>query len=121
MNFVAVFFGGGIGCVVRYLINLVFHNTAFSLPLATFISNITACIIFAVVLWLTPAKESVAPHLRLLLITGFCGGLSTFSAFSHETFLLLKQQLYFFAALNVLLSPVICVLIFFMFHHNQKI
>jgi len=43
MNFLLVFFGGGVGCVLRYLIGLGFQRTTTSLPWATFFSNLSAC------------------------------------------------------------------------------
>jgi len=116
MNFLLVFLGGGIGCVIRYLIGLGFQKTSVSLPWATFLSNISACIIFACVLWIAQSKENNSgAQLRLLLLTGLCGGLSTFSSFGYETFLLLKQSLYVYAFLNIVLSCTVCILIFYIF------
>jgi fluoride exporter len=116
MNFLLVFFGGGIGCVIRYLIGLGFQKSTSSLPWATFFSNITACVIFALVLWLMQFKNNEHSNLKLLLITGLCGGLSTFSTFGYETCLLLKQSLYLYATLNVLISCSLCIFIFYMFN-----
>jgi len=55
------------------------------------------------------------PNLKIFILTGICGGLSTFSTFSFETFELLKQQQYFWAGSNILLSLVLCLVIFFTF------
>jgi CrcB protein len=116
MNFVLVFAGGGLGCMLRYLIGLGFQKTSLSLPWGTFISNLSACIIFAVTLWLLSSKETGGQAIRLLLLTGFCGGLSTFSSFGFETFLLLKQGLLSFAVLNILFNTACCLLIFYIFN-----
>lgn len=116
MNFALVFFGGGIGSLVRYLIGLGFQKTNTTLPWATFFSNVSACIIFATVAWFISTKENASPALRLLLLTGFCGGLSTFSSFGYETFLLLKESLYLYAFLNSLISCSLCILIFYLFN-----
>jgi CrcB protein len=115
MNFLLVFFGGGIGCVLRYLIGLGFQKTAASLPWATFLSNSLSCLIFAIVVWFVQTKELSGNNLKLLLLTGLCGGLSTFSTFGYETFLLLKQGLHVYALLNVLMSSILCILIFYVF------
>ena len=115
MNFILVFAGGGLGCILRYLIGICIQRNTTSLPLATFISNVSACIIFAVVLWFIKEREDLEVNLRLLILTGFCGGLSTFSSFGYETFLMLKEQLYLFAALNIFLSTSLCILIFYLF------
>lgn len=115
MNFLLVFFGGGIGCVLRYGIGLGFQKTAPSLPWATFLSNTLSCLIFAGVLWFIQNKELSGNNLKLLLLTGLCGGLSTFSTFGYETFLLLKQGMHLYALLNILISSVFCIMIFYVF------
>jgi CrcB protein len=116
MNFLLVFLGGGIGCVMRYMIGLGFQKTTSSLPWATFFSNVSGCIIFAAIIWFIQAKNYTGLNLRLLLLTGLCGGLSTFSSFGYETFLLLKQHMHFYALLNIVLSTGICILIFYIFN-----
>jgi fluoride exporter len=118
MNFLLVFFGGGLGCVLRYIIGLGFQRTTTSLPWATFTANSVACLVFAGVLWFINTKELANSNIKLLLLTGFCGGLSTFSSFSHETFLLLRQGLQLYAFLNVIFSTGLCILIFYIFHKN---
>ena len=114
LNFLLVFIGGGLGCVVRYLVGLGFQKTALTLPWATFVSNVSACFIFAITIWFLN-KGSGSPTLRLLLLTGFCGGLSTFSSFGFETFLLLKQDMVLYAILNILFSTTACILLFYIF------
>lgn len=115
INVFLVFVGGGFGCVLRYLIGLVFQKTSLSLPWATFVANVTACLVFTFVLWLMQAKDMNTNALKLLLITGFCGGLSTFSSFSYETFLLLKQAQFFYAGMNILFNTFACLFIFYIF------
>jgi CrcB protein len=116
MNFLSVFLGGGTGCVIRYLIGLGFQRTSSSLPWATFLSNISACLIFALVILFLKTQEISGPNLRLLILTGFCGGLSTFSSFGYETFLLLKQGMMLCAFSNIILSSALCILIFYIFN-----
>src|SRR5436190_19974263 len=113
MNFLLVFLGGGIGCTLRYLIGLLCQRLHPSLPWATFISNVSACLVFTLVLILT--KNSGSQSVRLLLLTGFCGGLSTFSAFGYETYLLFREGLGTAAALNILISCVLCISLFAIF------
>lgn len=113
MNFLIVFLGGGVGSVIRYIIGLLFQKNTSNLPWATFASNLTACIIFALVVWLGNNKDLINSNLKLLLITGFCGGLSTFSSFGYETFLLYKQGMISYAVLNILANTIVCVLIFY--------
>lgn len=117
MNFLLVFIGGGIGSLLRYLIGLEFQKTTLSLPWATFISNLSACLIFAFVVFLDNTREGLNSTVKLFIMIGFCGGLSTFSTFGYETFLLLKLKLYFFAFLNVFFTTTISLLLFLFLNH----
>ncbi|MGZ4096903.1 MAG: fluoride efflux transporter FluC, partial [Bacteroidia bacterium] len=86
MNFLMVFIGGGLGSIIRYLIGLAFQKINYSLPLSTFLSNVTACVLFALTLNIIDNKPDSSSTLKLLVLTGICGGLSTFSTFGYETF-----------------------------------
>ena len=115
MGAIWVFIGGGIGSVLRYAIRILFSKTTLTLPIATLSANISSCIIFALAFWLFSTKQLAGDNVKLFLLTGICGGLSTFSTFSFETFELLKQQQYAWASANVLISLFLCVLIFYIF------
>jgi len=113
MNFLLVFIGGGLGSVLRYQIGVWLQKTSSSLPWATLIANLSACLVFAGVLWIFSLKTVSDSSLKTFLLIGFCGGLSTFSSFGYETFLLFKQGLHLIALLNIFFNTTICLLIFY--------
>jgi CrcB protein len=115
MNWLVVFIGGGIGSAVRYGLGLAFSKSNLSLPVATLSANVISCLIFAITLTAFQQKLQDQPGLKVFILTGICGGLSTFSTFSFETFELLKQQNYLWASANILLSLLLCILIFYTF------
>jgi fluoride exporter len=112
MQVLIVFIGGGLGSVLRFLIGAGMRHVMPALPVATFIANVIACIVFAFVAGTLGQKYFSSPHIRLLLLTGFCGGLSTFSTFGYETFIMLKDGLLLYGILNILVSVAGCLLMF---------
>lgn len=113
INYVLVFVGGGLGSVLRFGLSQGISTTKLNLPLATLLANVTACALFALIVNLSLQKAIVNESFRIMLLAGFCGGLSTFSAFSNETFLMLKQGLHLYAFGNIVLNLVLCLGIFY--------
>lgn len=114
MNFIAVFMGGGLGSVIRYAFGLIFQKSTLPLPLSTLLANILACVVFAISFKLFALKFEANAAFKFFLLTGICGGLSTFSAFSYETFALLKQGNIIWAAVNIFLNLVLCLSMFYL-------
>lgn len=115
MSLIWVFIGGGLGSVMRYLIGQIFTKTTLALPIATLLSNVISCLIFAIALFFFNERLQNQPNVKLFLITGVCGGLSTFSTFSFETYNLFKQGDYIWASSNILISLLLCLSIFSIF------
>jgi fluoride exporter len=101
--------GGAIGSVTRYLISgWILHQTlAWRFPLGTFIVNLLGCLMIGVISGLAVKEALLSMPARIFLITGVCGGFTTFSAFGLETFYLLKRDALFIAFSYVSLS-IIC-------------
>jgi fluoride exporter len=81
-NIFYVAIGGAAGTVIRYLCQRAFNEESF--PYGTLLVNVAGCFIMGI-LWALLASNSLREQSRLLLITGFCGGFTTFSAFSYES------------------------------------
>lgn len=106
----AVFIGGGLGSVARYCVSLITSRlTLTSFPLATLVSNTASALIIGILVGAQMAGKDASNSVwKNLLAVGFCGGFSTFSAFSIETIELAKsgfmQQALINGAANVSLS-----------------
>lgn len=110
LNLIAIFLGGGIGAVSRFLISLnltKIYNV--NLPIATFLVNIIGSFAIGFLYILFMEKTDLTPALKLALTVGFCGGLTTFSTFSLELFEMISHQQFMQAAIYALLSVLVCL------------
>ena len=105
-NILLVAIGGAIGSVCRYLLSGI--NVA-SWPWGTFAVNILGSLFIGLLVGLI-SKGIVSPEIKLLLITGFCGGFTTFSTFANESFSMMKAGDALQMALYVAASVVIGIL-----------
>ncbi|MBS1577958.1 MAG: fluoride efflux transporter CrcB [Bacteroidetes bacterium] len=110
-NILLVALGGSAGSVLRYLSqkfigNLYIHP----FPWGTLIVNITGCFLIGI-LWAVISRSiSMSDEFRLLLMTGFCGGFTTFSAFTLESITLIKEQRLFLFSLYIITSVIVGLL-----------
>lgn len=86
-------FGGFIGSVARFLVSRYFQeNVASVFPWSTLIVNIIGSLIIGIIYGISEKGDFLSPEIRLFLTVGLCGGFTTFSTFSNDAFLLLRQQ-----------------------------
>lgn len=109
MNFILVFIGGGLGSICRYGISVLLKNQGYIFPWATFLANALSCIVLGFLVGWTLKNGNQSDIQKYLLMTGFCGGFSTFSTFTNETFQLFQSGNLMYAFGNILLSLVICL------------
>ena len=99
--------GGALGSAMRHLtaILLARHYTG-SIPLATLVVNVLGCFLIGLLIGLC----SETTYLRLLFITGFCGGFTTFSTFTAESYVMFREGAYGLALLYIAGSVLIGLL-----------
>lgn len=99
-----VFLGGGTGAALRYGISCIAPLKAAQFPWPTLVANVFAALLAGLLLY---GVRSIEPKKHLLLITGFCGGLSTFSTFSVETLQLIQRGDWTWALINIGLNTLL--------------
>jgi CrcB protein len=105
-NLLYIFIGGGFGSVLRFLISNFTQKiwNINSFPMGTFVVNIIGCFLIG---FLTSYFIRIDSYLKFLMITGFCGGFTTFSAFSSENYSLWENGDYFVLIFYILLSVIV--------------
>lgn len=107
-----VFVGGGIGSLCRYGIARWMAPWSQEFPWATMTANVVSCVILGLTVgWVI--KHQSTGSLTFFIITGFCGGFSTFSTFSYDTLRLLENAQYVEAMLYVGGSVLLCLICVF--------
>ena len=99
-NILAVGTGAAFGAWARWILGIAFNAMIPNFPLGTLVANLTGGLLMGIVMGLIGLGELNSPSLRLFMITGFLGGLTTFSAFTGESLSLLHRHDYFFAGLH---------------------
>lgn len=91
MGFILVGIGGALGSMARYGVGLAVHSMAF--PYATLIVNVAGCLCIGLALPSVERAAALSHEMRLLLVVGFLGGFTTFSAFGSESVALVRSSL----------------------------
>ena len=90
-SIIAIVLGAGFGALLRWRLGLTLNSYFPSVPPGTLAANLIGGYIIGVAVAFFAASTAFAPEWRLFVITGFCGGLTTFSTFSSEIVTLLQQ------------------------------
>lgn len=100
----AVFIGGGTGSVARWFLSMRFNPLHHAIPLGTLTANLIGAFIIGVGLAWFNRMTHIDPMWKLLITTGFCGGLTTFSTFSAEVVFLLQDGRINWALANIAIN-----------------
>ena len=116
-----IFFGGGFGSVLRYIIGKWLNNGENAIPYGTFLVNILGSFFIGIILGYAAKVSSPSNSYVFLLATGFCGGFTTFSAFAYENHLFLKNGDYFSFLIYTLGSVILGLLAVFAGFYFSKV
>ena len=110
MNWLAIAIGGALGAVSRYaVVAYLLPVTPHRFPWGTLLANVLGCLLIGVLAVIIIEKQLLGPQWRLVLITGFLGAFTTFSAFSLEVVQLWQLGHGLNALYYVVLSLVACL------------
>ena len=104
LNILAVGLGGALGSMLRYGVTLLFASMSWTGNAATMVVNVLGSFLIG---YLSGSLEQGT--LLLLLTVGFCGGFTTFSTFSSQSFRLFQDGRFGAMALYIALSVILCV------------
>ncbi|KQC07280.1 MAG: hypothetical protein APR62_06535 [Smithella sp. SDB] len=114
-NLFAVFIvgsGGFIGSVLRYLLSLFGQKFSLTFPHGTLCANFLGCLLLGIIIAIATETQSFSPSTRLFLATGVCGGFTTMSSFTYETFRFCQDSEYLYAAGYMTLTIVGGIILF---------
>lgn len=90
-SILAISLGSSLGALLRWVFGIKLNDWFPSIPLGTLLANLLGGYIIGVAMAYFSQMPDLAPEWRLLIITGFCGGLTTFSTFSAEVLTLIQE------------------------------
>ena len=90
-SILAISVGASVGALLRWWLGLALNGLFPTIPPGTLVANLVGGYVVGLAIAFFAAYSAIAPEWRLLVITGFCGGLTTFSTFSAEIVTLLQQ------------------------------
>jgi fluoride exporter len=101
-SFVAIGVGAALGAWSRWGLGLLLNSLHPAIPLGTLAVNLIGGYLIGIVMAVVSGEHSISPEMRLLITTGFLGGLTTFSTFSAESVDLLTLAQYGWASVHIM-------------------
>ncbi|MFL8711215.1 fluoride efflux transporter CrcB [Clostridioides sp. GD02377] len=108
IHILCVGIGGFSGAILRYLISLRFAEAKF--PFGTLIVNVMGGVLIGFIMEMSTRTNYISDNLKLFLVTGLMGGLTTFSTFSFENVKFFDSGNYMLFALNIFLNLMLSIL-----------
>jgi fluoride exporter len=101
-NLILIACAGAVGTVGRVLLSGWLNRlSGEKFPWGTLLVNLLGCLLFGLIFALAEEKQLITPRLRLVLLSGFLGAFTTFSAFGFETLTLIRNDHWLLAIANV--------------------
>jgi len=107
--------GGFLGTIARYLTQQgIIKIIPVIFPFGTLAVNLAGCFLIGIFYALADRGNALSPEWRFFLTTGFCGGFTTFSTFSYESYNLIRDEQYVYLSLYVGISVIIGIMATFL-------
>jgi len=113
-SILAISLGASLGAIMRWVLGLVLDSMSVAIAMGTLAANLIGGFLIGVAMAFFSAHTELSPQWRLLIITGFLGGLTTFSSFSAELTLMIQEGRLSIALITVMLHVMGSILMTFL-------
>ena len=111
MFYIALMVAGGLGVLLRHGVGKMMINLQWTaLPYGTLLANLVGCFLIGLLSWLLVNRWEASEQFQIIILTGFLGGFTTFSAFSLETIAMFQHGTALKAVVYISLKVISCIL-----------